>query len=74
MKKLTSIKTYQNNFDLYYEDKDGFSGCISLSFDGEKGIFTADEWAEDPIIAKFNKEDQEKIIELLEVNQIIKEK
>jgi hypothetical protein len=67
MKKLSSLKMYPANLQIW--DTDGNS--YSINTDGLKGELTEKEWREDETIKLFDKEGQDKIIDTLLLHEII---
>lgn len=69
MKELISIKHYPSNFEIAYEEEEEII-VHSLSYDGVIGQLTQEEWKDDMFISEFNKEDQEKILEYMNMFEI----
>lgn len=70
MKKLIKIKHYPSNFEVAYEEENQTIVHSSLSYDGLKGELTRKEWKEDCFIADFDKIDQEKILDYMNIFEI----
>ena len=66
--KIKNIKVYQCNLSL----SDIKNDYYSINFDGQKGLFTREEWKEEEeIISLFDGESQEKILNMLENYEVI---
>ena len=67
-KKIEQIKFYPGNLEIFDNEGNNYS----ISFDGFKGVLTREEWQEDEVIQIFDEDSQERILNDLELHQIIK--
>lgn len=62
--KVTTLRMYQSNLEVFTEDKEGESRCHDICLDGVKGELTREEWKE--YLCDYYPFDEEGVNEILD--------